>query len=191
MESDKSSPPTLALARLDVAVAAFITLAGAWLSIAMPRLVVTGGMREAQEFINLSPVFFPRVAFGLMAALGLIHLVRAVRRLPQAVPAGPVDWTEKYRNPLLVGAFVLLYAVLLPSLGFTAATLLGIAAVTFTLGSRKWWEILPISLLAPLVVRFVFERLLLISLPRSSFEFIARPEEALMQFLVGLFFRIF
>ncbi|MBI3126793.1 MAG: tripartite tricarboxylate transporter TctB family protein [Candidatus Tectomicrobia bacterium] len=154
----------------------------------MDRLIAEGGMREAQQFIRLTPVFFPRVAFGLMAVLGAIHGYRAWRQLSETAPPGPGSWIEKYRNVVLVGAFILAYALLLPKLGFTAATLVGIAAVTATLGSRTWWEILPVSLLSPLVIRFVFERVLLIALPRSDFEFIAVPEEALMKFLVRLFF---
>jgi hypothetical protein len=187
-ENSPGAPPGRALAQLDVAVAALLTLSGAALSIAMPRLVATGGMREAQEFINLSPVFFPRLAFGVMAVLALIQLNRAIRRLPGAAPSTGEGWVAKYQNPIVAAALVIIYAYLIPWLGFSAAGFAGIAAITVAIGSRSWREILPVALLSPLAVRFVFERLLLISLPRSQFDLIARPEEALMQFLVRLFF---
>jgi len=188
MEAEKPSLPSAALARLDVAVAALIALAGAALSIAMPRLVLEGGIREAQEFMRLTPVFFPRLAFGLMAVLGLIQLVRSVRRFPGAAPATGESWITKYQNPLVVAALIVAYAYLIPWLGFSAAGFAGLAFLIIALGGRGWREILPFALLAPLVVRFVFERLLLISLPRASFEVIAAPEEVLMQFLSRIFF---
>ncbi|MBI3025401.1 MAG: tripartite tricarboxylate transporter TctB family protein [Candidatus Tectomicrobia bacterium] len=180
--------PSAALARLDVAVAALVALAGAALSVAMPRLVLEGGIREAQDFTRLTPVFFPRLAFGVMAVLGLIQLVRSVRRLPGAAPATGESWITKYQNPFVVAALIVAYAYLIPWLGFSAAGFAGLAFLIIALGGRGWREILPFALLAPLVVRFVFERLLLISLPRASFEVIATPEEVLMQFLSSIFF---
>ncbi|OGL62083.1 MAG: hypothetical protein A3I72_00400 [Candidatus Tectomicrobia bacterium RIFCSPLOWO2_02_FULL_70_19] len=188
MESDKASPPSLPMARLEVAVAALIALAGAGLSVAMPRMVLEGGIREAQDFMRLTPVFFPRLAFGLMAVLGLIQLARSVRRLPGAAPAAGEGWTSKFQNPILVAAMIIAYAYLIPWLGFSAAGFVGLALLIAALGGRGWREVLPFALLAPLAVRFVFERLLLISLPRSPFEAVAAPEEAVMQFLSRLFF---
>ena len=188
MEAEKPSLPSPALARLDVAVAAFIALAGAALSIAMPLMVLEGGIREAQEFMRLSPVFFPRVAFGVMAVLGLIQLVRSIRRLPGAAPATGEGWISKYQNPILVSALIIAYAYVIPWLGFSAAGFAGLSLLIIALGGRGWREVLPFAVLAPLVVRFVFERLLLISLPRAFFEVISVPEEALLQFLSRLFF---
>lgn len=188
MESEKKLPPSRAMALLEVWVSALIALAGAGLSIAMPSMVLEGGIREAQEFMRLTPVFFPRLAFGVMAVLGLIQLARAIRRLPGAAPSTGEGWITKYQNPIVAAALVVIYAYLIPWLGFSAAGFAGITALTVAIGSRSWREILPIALLSPLVIRFVFERLLLISLPRASFEVIAVPEEALMQFLVRLFF---
>ena len=43
------------------------------------------------------------------------------------------------------------------------------------------------AVLMPIVVRFIFERLLLISLPRSDYEAIAVVEDAIMKFLSGVF----
>ncbi|MBI2178998.1 MAG: tripartite tricarboxylate transporter TctB family protein [Candidatus Tectomicrobia bacterium] len=188
MESEKKLPPSRALALLEVWVSALIALAGAGLGIAMPSMVLEGGIREAQEFMRLTPVFFPRLAFGVMAVLGLVQLARAIRRLPGAAPATGEGWISKYQNPIVAAALIIAYAYLIPWLGFSAAGFAGIAAITVAIGSRSWREILPIALLSPLVIRFVFERLLLISLPRSPIDLIAAPEEALMQFLVRLFF---
>ena len=188
MESEKKPPRSRAMALLEVWVSALIALAGAGLSIAMPSMVLEGGIREAQEFMRLTPVFFPRLAFGVMAVLGLVQLGRAIRRLPGAAPSTGEGWITKYQNPIVAAALVIIYASLIPWLGFSAAGFAGIAAITVAIGSRSWREILPIALLSPLVIRFVFERLLLISLPRSPIDLIAVPEEALMQFLVRLFF---
>ena len=73
-------------------------------------------------------------------------------------------------------------------LGFGLATLIMTAMVSVFLGLRQWWAVLSLPVLAPVVIRFIFERLLLISLPRSEFEFIAAIEDGIMKFLTSIFF---
>ena len=53
-------------------------------------------------------------------------------------------------------------------------------------GGGRWWHVACLALFGPVAIRFLFERLLLISLPRSEFDWIAVPEEALMQWLVRM-----
>ena len=80
------------------------------------------------------------------------------------------------------------YAYFVTVLGFGLATLIMTAMVSVFLGLRQWWAVLSVSVLAPIVIRFIFERLLLISLPRSEFEFIAAIEDGIMKFLTSIFF---
>ena len=79
------------------------------------------------------------------------------------------------------------YSIFVAILGYGLSTLLMAAAIIFYLGIRQIWVIAPVAVLMPIVVRFVFERLLLISLPRSDFEAIAVVEDAIMKFLSSVF----
>ncbi len=185
---DSGRAPSRPLALLEVAVAALFALGGAALAVGMPGLVIEGGIRQAHEFINLSPVFFPRLAFGVLAVLGLAYLGRAAREWRRTLSWEGEPWASKYRNVLMILSFIVIYALLLRWLGFGGATFLAVGGVTIGLGSRRWWQILPLAVFAPVVIRFVFERLLLISLPRAEFEFLAVPEEALMKLLLRAFF---
>ncbi len=78
------------------------------------------------------------------------------------------------------------YAWFVTGLGFGLATLIMTALVAVFLGLRQWWIVLSLSVLAPIVIRFVFERLLLISLPRSEIELIGGVEDGIMKFLTSI-----
>ena len=60
--------------------------------------------------------------------------------------------------------------------------------MTVFLGTRVWWQIIAFGVLVPVAIRFIFERLLSISLPNAVFEKLEAIEEALMQLLLQLFF---
>jgi hypothetical protein len=53
---------------------------------------------------------------------------------------------------------------------------------------RAWLPLLAFSFVTPVLTRFIFERLLAISLPLSRYDPLAESEQALMGFLAGIFF---
>ena len=67
-------------------------------------------------------------------------------------------------------------------------SLLMIGALTIFLGNWVWWQIGAVSILGSVLIRFVFERVLSISLPRASIEFVADVEETLMRTLTHIVF---
>lgn len=187
---EAASAASGALARLEVWLAASMALVSAGLSLFMPSLIASGGIASAQSFITLSPVFFPRLAFALLAALSLCHLLaarREARRAPLAPPAAGAPETAGIPRGARMILIAAAYAALVSPLGYGLSTLLMAAASARLLGVRRLRALLPLAVLIPVVVRFVFERLLLISLPRSEFEAIASVEDAIMKFLSGAF----
>lgn len=175
-----------ATAILELALALIIAIAAGYLGLAMPSMVQEGGMQEARDFVHLSSVFFPRLSFGLTSLISFILVFRILAGLRvTGFPRLAFDAT-KYLRVLIVSVLVIIYGLLLPSLGYGIATLLAIAAMTYFLGTRSWLALLAFSVATPVITRFIFERLLAISLPLSRYEPLAALEQDLMRLLSGL-----
>ncbi len=187
MSSDNE--PTAALQtmtkHLETCLAAAMVLAAALLCAFMPHFVASGGITSAQDFVTLSPVFFPRLAFAVLTALCAVYLFD-VRRRARASRPEALEATRFRRGGVMI-LIIAAYSVLVSTLGYGLTTLVMAGVVIRYLGVRQLRLLVPCAVAMPIVVRFVFERLLLISLPRSDFESIARVEDAIMKFLSGLF----
>lgn len=174
---------------LSLTVATIITLVAVFLFIAIPRLIPQGGIPSAQtDFRTLSPTFFPRLTFALLAVLGLSYFISNIRRLPLAIPGRIYKDSSTLPRVLAFFSITVIYALLLPWLGFLIPTMFLMGGGTLFFGTRVWWQVLTFALVSPIIVRFVFERLLAISLPSATIEVIANAEEALMQLLSSIVF---
>jgi len=175
-------------ALLELGIAVLIALGAGYLAVAMPTFVIEGGIRETQDFLRLSPVFFPRLSFGLTSLISCILVFRMLKAFPgRHAFRFPID-TTRYLNVLVMSALVVIYSLLLPFFGYGFATLLAVVVTTYFLGMRSWLPLLAFSVATPVVTRFVFERLLAISLPLSRYEPLAELEQELMRFLASIFF---
>jgi hypothetical protein len=185
---ETGNPPVISRTRalLEVAAAALIVCAAGGLALGMPWLVAESGFNPIQDFVQLSPVFFPQLTFGFLVVLGMILLARTVYAFRVEASGRLAWWDPKYRNVILAVVLATLYFYLISWLGFSVATALVTVALAQLVGGGRWWHVACLAVLGPVVIRFVFERLLLISLPRSEFDWIAVPEEALMQWLTRM-----
>ena len=174
-------------ALLEATVGAVIMIVCTALAIAMPNLVAEGGVIEAQDFIRVSPIFFPRLAFALTGLTALLFFIRTVQSFPPPSDVKEASQTRAHLNVLFVFGVVLVYAYLLVWFGYGFATLVAVGVMTYFLGNRVWWQISLFALLSPIVTRFIFERVFSISLPRPEIDSMAALEEALMQMLSHLF----
>jgi hypothetical protein len=182
-EEENPDLQSLTMLRLETGIAFLLTLFSAGLSLFMPQLVQSGGIVAAQSFITLSPVFFPRLAFALLAIMGLSYFLKSVRQLsgPSASPV--LDRSDRFLRAGLMLLVVVIYALLVSSLGFILSSMLMTLLVSAYLGLTNPLALCSVTVVIPILIRFIFERLLLISLPRSEFELIAGMEDALMKFL--------
>ena len=186
-DNEPANAPSPMMLRLEIYLAAALMLLAAGLAVFMPYLIATGGITSAQDFLRLTPVFFPRLAFTVLAALCAFYLIDAWRRARSIQSAENPGEAERFRRGVLMIAVIAAYSLLVSALGYGLSTLLMAGAVIWYLGIRQIWIVASVSILMPIVVRFIFERLLLISLPRSDYEAIAVVEDAIMKFLSGLF----
>ena len=188
MATSEPSPssPVRVMVRFEVVVGIVITGLAAALCIWMPALIASGGIESAQDFTTLTPVFFPRLALGVLALLGLVYVIQTVWNLQHSTPGHSVEETGRIMRAGLMAVVTVVYAIVVPWLGFTISTMVMTAFVGVFLGLRHPLALVPGTVVIPIVIRFVFERLLLISLPRGSIESFARVEDALMTYLANL-----
>jgi putative tricarboxylic transport membrane protein len=110
---------------------------------------------------RLGPAFFPRMLALALAALALTLIIRAVAgrsdpSRPPAIRAGTLA---------IVLVVLVLYAFVLPYLGFLIATPLMLGAVIWFLGLRAWSSLAATAVGVTVVLWLVFARLLHVLLP--------------------------
>lgn len=131
---------------------------------------------------RIGPDAWPKIIIVLMIATCLFQIARVVIFGAQPVPPEEAD-EEAPIVPPDAGNFVhlawiaiaitVVYAFLMPLIGFFASTALFIAAVAVVAGRyRKPVALILCSIIAPVVLMFVFMRVVYISLPlgRGAFK---------------------
>lgn len=186
-DGEPQNTPSPMMLRLEICLAAAMMLLSVGFAAFMPYLIATGGISSAQDFLRLTPVFFPRLAFAVLAALCAFYLINAWRSARNIQSAANPDEAVRFQRGVVMIVVIAAYSLLVSALGYGLSTLLMAGAVIWYLGIRQIWIVASVSVLMPIVVRFIFERLLLISLPRSDYEAIAVVEDAIMKFLSGIF----
>jgi putative tricarboxylic transport membrane protein len=134
-------------------------------SFSLPKLALT----------PVGPGFYPRIVFVFMALVSGVLVVQGlvagfrVRR-QRATARG----AQRLRAGLVALAFTITaaYVALLPPLGFRIATTMFVAAFQFALerpaSARDWIKLLAVALGTSLLTHLVFEKYLLVLLPRGS-----------------------
>jgi len=127
----------------------------------------TLGLKE-NPLVPIGPGFYPRIVLGVTAVLAL-WLVIADVFAKKAAPAA--------REPLHYGLVAMMFAVFglyvaaLPYLGFRIATLLYVGVTNGLLepprSARGWVRVALVAVLSTAAIYAVFERYLLVLLPRG------------------------
>jgi hypothetical protein len=175
------------MARLDVVVAAILALTAATITIAMPKLIASGGIDTERDFATMSSALIPRMAFGILTVLALIVMVSAIQTLRSGIGRPRVAELDGLRRAGIAAIIATAYAASVTWLGYILATMLMTAAMAAYLGLRNPATFIPGVIIIPIAIRFVFERLLLISLPRSSIDSVGVVEDAVLRFLAHIF----
>lgn len=124
----------------------------------------------------VGPGFYPRIVLGLLGLGGLILLLQdllAARAAASISGGEAASTTERisWRIGLLFG-IVGAYALLMPLLGFRLATALFVLAlmpaIEWPASMRAWLTVAAVAIATPLATFVIFERYLLVLLPRGS-----------------------
>ena len=123
---------------------------------------------KGNPMVPIGPGFYPRIVLGVTAVLSAWLVVSSLRARGPAAPRPAID----YR--MVAAMFVLfgLYAGALPFLGFRLATFVYVAAVNVLLdpprSARAWVRPPLVGLVTAAATYVVFERYLLVLLPRGG-----------------------
>jgi putative tricarboxylic transport membrane protein len=123
--------------------------------------------------VPVGPGFYPAIVLSFMAAASaLLVLQDLLKRRPAAAAGAGAAPRRNYRLVVLAFAIVGAYVVLLPLLGFRVATVLFVGALQAALDRprtvRQWSVLAAIALGTAVVSYFIFERYLLVLLPRGA-----------------------
>jgi hypothetical protein len=136
-------------------------------------LLVKSFQLPSLPIVPVGPGFYPAIVLSFMAvASALLVLQDLMKRRPTAVAGAGDARPRNYRLVVVAFAIVGAYVVLLPLVGFRVATVLFVGALQAALGgpqtARQWGVLVAIALGTAMVSYFVFERYLLVLLPRGA-----------------------
>ena len=136
-------------------------------------LLVQSFQLPSLPIVPVGPGFYPAIVLSFMAAASALLVLQDLlsHRAPAAATA--LDTPRRnYRLVVIAFAIVGFYVALLPLLGFRVATVLFVGALQAALGRprtvRQWAVLAAIALGTAAVSYFVFERYLLVLLPRGA-----------------------
>jgi hypothetical protein len=134
-------------------------------------LLVKSFQLPSLAIVPVGPGFYPAIVLSLMAVASALLVLQDL--LKRRAPAGAEDAPRRnYRLVVIAFAIVGAYVVLLPLLGFRVATVLFVGALQAALDRprtmRQWVVLATIALGTAVVSYFIFERYLLVLLPRGA-----------------------
>jgi putative tricarboxylic transport membrane protein len=136
-------------------------------------LLVKSFQLPSLPIVPVGPGFYPAIVLSFMAAASALLVLQDLMKRRPATVAGAGDAPRRnYRLVVIAFAIVGAYVVLLPLLGFRLATVLFVGALQAALdrprSARQWIVLATIALGTAVVSYFVFERYLLVLLPRGT-----------------------
>jgi len=136
-------------------------------------LLVQSFQLPSLPIVPVGPGFYPAIVLSFMAAASALLVVQDVikHRAPAETGVGDAP-RRNYRLVVIAFAIVGAYVALLPLLGFRLATALFVGALQAALdrpkSARQWVVLAAIALGTAAVSYFIFERYLLVLLPRGA-----------------------
>jgi putative tricarboxylic transport membrane protein len=136
-------------------------------------LLVKSFQLPSLPIVPVGPGFYPAIVLSFMAAASaLLVLQDLMRHRAAAVADGGDAPRRNYRLVVIAFAIVGADVALLPLLGYRVATVLFVGALQAALGrprtARQWGALAAIALGTAAVSYFIFERYLLVLLPRGA-----------------------
>ena len=135
-------------------------------------LLVQSFKLPSLPIVPVGPGFYPGIVLTFMAAASALLVMQDVMRQRKASGSAAEAPKRNYRAVAVAFAIVGGYVVLLPLVGFRLATLLFVGTLQAALGrprtARDWIVLGTIAVGTTAATYFVFERYLLVLLPRGA-----------------------
>lgn len=115
-----------------------------------------------QNTTGVAPSFWPDIMFGLMLITSIAAIILSVRGEDQEV-----EEKDKFnlRKSLPLIALVFLYILVFQRFGFLYPTIVFLLGAMYLFGERKLKYLIPISIMMPIVMYFLFTKVFHIYLP--------------------------
>ncbi len=145
----------------------------------VPLLFLVGGLlwlqnsMSLQQSENLStymtfsgPSTFPNVVLTVMCVCSAIVVVQEFLKLSRAenTEENALTWKD-YGRVIILMAGILVYILVMPTLGFIIPTMLLVALCMALFGEKNVLLLASVSIVAPLAVFFLFKKILAVPLP--------------------------
>ena len=136
-------------------------------------LLVKSFQLPSLPIVPVGPGFYPAIVLSFMAVASALLVLQDLlkHRAPAAADAAEAP-RRNYGLVVIAFAIVGAYVALLPLLGFRVATILFVGALQAALDrpqtARQWTVLAAIALGTAIVSYFIFERYLLVLLPRGT-----------------------
>jgi hypothetical protein len=131
---------------------------------------MTLGLRE-NPLVPIGPGFYPRIVIAVTAFFAVLVVIGDVLARRRGRPAAAPVRRANYGLVLLSFAAFGAYVMSLPGLGYRLATFLYVTVAAALLarprGAKDWLKILVLAILTAVITYYVFERYLLVLLPRG------------------------
>jgi len=136
-------------------------------------LLVKSFQLPSLPIVPVGPGFYPAIVLSFMAAASALLVLQDLMKPRPVAETGAGDAPRRnYRLVVIAFAIVGGYVALLPLVGFRVATALFVGALQAALGrpqtARQWAVLAAIALGTAIASYFVFERYLLVLLPRGA-----------------------
>ena len=135
-------------------------------------LLVKSFQLPSLPIVPVGPGFYPSIVLSFMAAASALLVLQDLMKRAPVVADVPGAPRRNYRLVVIAFAIVGFYVLLLPLLGFRVATVLFVGSLQAALGRprtpRQWTVLAAIALGTAMVSYFIFERYLLVLLPRGA-----------------------
>jgi hypothetical protein len=136
-------------------------------------LLVQSFQLPSLPIVPVGPGFYPAIVLSFMVAASALLVVQDILKQRAPAEAGVSDAPRRnYALVVIAFAIVGAYVALLPLLGFRLATVLFVGTLQAALdrpkSARQWVVLAAIALGTAAVSYFIFERYLLVLLPRGA-----------------------
>lgn len=150
-----------------------LAFAGLLLALGIFVLIETAAIPIPVAASNVGPRFMPYFAGGLLtaaAAWTIVDILRGKSVAPEESELADPSQKFSWRRVGLLVASVVAFGVLLDPLGYLIAMPIAMFGLLLTFGARRWWVMVVVSIVLPVLVFLLFTEVLGIYLPLGPFE---------------------
>ncbi len=135
-------------------------------SLLMIFIIVPAQISSSSEY-GLDPKFFPVAVLWLLVIMGVLLVATCLGKQPDTEESEPILGPRNWLFISGFSVFLVFVFIAINTLGYVLAGILTVALlmVALDLRSRKWAQLVGVSILAPLIIYFALYHIFSVQLP--------------------------